>query len=133
MDTASAAQFLDVLGVDDLEFEPELFEHLDTPFFLKRCRTGDKHGSRTVAQQHFLNDEPGFDRFAQPHVVRDQQISAGHFNGAHQRIELKILDADAAAKGGLQKPSISVRRGAPSDSIQKRFERVGFIPPRYAR
>ena len=43
MDAASATQFFDVLGVDDLEFEPELFEHLDTPFFLKRCRTDDEY------------------------------------------------------------------------------------------
>src|ERR1017187_7063949 len=42
MDAASATKFLDVFGIDDLEFEPELFEHLDTPFFLERCRTSDK-------------------------------------------------------------------------------------------
>ena len=64
MDAASATQFLDVVGIDDLEFEPEFFEHLDTPFFLKRCRTDDEYASSAMPQQQFLNDETGLDRFA---------------------------------------------------------------------
>ena len=133
MDAASATQFLDVVGVDDLEFEPELFEHLDTPFFLKRCRTGDEHGSSTVPQQHLLNDETGLDRLAQPDVVRDQEIGAGHVDGADQRIELKILDAHAAAKRRLQKSSVRVRRGTPSDRVQECFERLRVIASRNGR
>src|SRR5712692_6692418 len=101
MDAASATQFLDVVGVDDLEFEPELFEHLEPPFFLKRRRTGDEHGSSAMTQQHLLDDEPGLNRLPETHVVRDQQIRAGHVDGAYQRIKLKILDAHPAAKGRL--------------------------------
>jgi hypothetical protein len=133
VDAATATQFLDVFGVDDLEFEPEFFEHLDTPLFLERGRTGDEYRTRAVAQQHLLNDEPGFDRFAEPDVVGDQQIGACHLDRAHQWVQLKILDTHSTAKGRLQKPFVRVRRRAPAYSVQERFKRLCVIASRYAR
>ena len=127
MNTASATQFLDVVGVDDLEFEPEFFEHLDAPFFLKRCRTDDEHAASAMPQQQFLNDETGLDRLAQTDIVRDQEIGAGHVDGADQRVELEILDAHSAAKRCLQESSIGVRRGTPSDGIQKCLQSFGIV------
>ena len=75
-----------------------------------------------MPQQQLLNDEPGLDRFAQPDVVGDQKIGARHIDGADERIELEILDAHSASKRGLQESSIRVRRGTPSDGIQKCFQ-----------
>ena len=94
MDAASATQFLDVFGVDDFEFEPELFEHLDTPFFLKRCRTDDENTASAMPQQELLNDETGLNGLSQADVVGNEQIDPRHVDGAHQGIELKILERE---------------------------------------
>ena len=82
MNAARAAQLFDVFGVDDLEFEPELLEHLDAPFFLQRRRADDEDGAGAVTQQYLLDDETGLDRLAEPDVVGDQQIGAGHVDRA---------------------------------------------------
>ena len=80
-----------------------------------------------MPQQHLLDDETGLDGLADADVVGDEQIDASHVDGAHQWVELEVLDADATAKRRLQKTSVRVGGGTPAHCIEKRFEGVGVI------
>ncbi len=72
MDTAGTSQFFDVLRIDDLELETEFLVHFDTPLLLKRRRTHDQYGTRTMAQEQLLNDETGFDGLSETDIVGDE-------------------------------------------------------------
>lgn len=86
------------------------------------ARSSYQHGSGAMPEQQLLDNEPGLDRFAQPHVVRDKQVDARHLQGADDGIELVVLDRDAAAEGRLQRAG--VRRGdrAPSNRVEERAQ-----------
>src|SRR5690554_7446692 len=85
VDAAFAPQLLDVSSVDHAEVEAELLQHLDTPFFLQRSGTDDQDGTGAVPEQHLLDDQSGLDGLAQPDIVRDEEVDAGHVDGAYQR------------------------------------------------
>jgi hypothetical protein len=124
MDAALAPQLLDVLGVDHAEIKAELFQHLDAPLFLQRCRADDQDGAGTVPQQHLLDDQPRLDGLAQADVVGDEQIDPSHVDGAYQRVELEVFDADATAERCLQETSVGIGGGSPAHSIEEGFEGV---------
>ena len=117
-----AAQLAHQLAVHDPELQAELVAHLLAPLDLDRRGADDQHGARPVAQQQLVGHQPGLDRLAQAHVVGDQQVDAGHADGAGHRIELIGLDLDAAAEGRLQRAG--VRRGdrAPAHRVQEGIE-----------
>jgi len=46
-------------------------------------------------------NEPGLDRHAESDVISNQQVNAWHLQASHERIELIVLDCDAAAEGRL--------------------------------
>jgi hypothetical protein len=124
VDAAISAQLLDVGGVDNPEIEAKLFQHLDAPLLLQRCGADDQDSAGTVPQQHLLDDETGLDGLAQADVVGDEQIDAGHVDGAYQRVELEVLDADTAAERRLQKSSVGIGGCTPTDRIKEGFEGV---------
>src|SRR5690554_156104 len=124
VDAAFAPQLLDVSSVDHAEVEAELLQHLDTPFFLQRSGTDDQDGTGAVPEQHLLDDQSGLDGLAQPDIVRDEEVDAGHVDGAYQRVELKVLDAYATSERRLQKPSVRICGGAPSHCVQEGFKGV---------
>ena len=127
MDAAISAQLLDVAHVDNPEIEAKLFQHLHAPLFLQRCGADDQDGAGTVPQQHLLYDEPSFNRLTQADVVGDEQIDAGHVDGAYQWIKLEVLNADAAAERRLQKTSVGIGGGTPANRVEKGFKGVGVI------
>src|SRR5690606_34739894 len=127
MDAAIAAQLLNVGRVDNPEIKAKLFQHLHTPLFLQRCGADDQDSASSVAQQHLLDDETGLNGLAQADVIGDEQIDAGHVNGAYQRVKREVLNTDATAERCLQKPSVRVGGGTPPNRIKKRFEGVGVI------
>ena len=75
-----------------------------------------------MPEQHLLDDQACLDRLAEPDIVGDQKIGPRHIDGAHQRIELKILDADAATERGLKEAAVRVRCRTPADGVQECFE-----------
>lgn len=127
MDTAISAQLLDVGRVDNPEIKAKLFQHLDAPLLLKRCRTDDQDGAGAVPQQHLLDDETRLNGLAQADVVSDEQIDARHIDCTHQWIELEVFNADAAAERRLQKASIGIGGSTPANRIKKGFKGVGVI------
>ena len=133
VNTALAPQLLDVVGVDHAEVEAELLEHLDAPLLLERRGADDQDGARAMPQQQLLNDQTGFDGFAEADVIGDEQIDASHVDGAHQRVELEVLDADAATEWSLEKSTIGIGGGTPSHGIEERVERVRVVLPRDRR
>jgi hypothetical protein len=77
-----------------------------------------------VPQQQLLNDQTGFDGLAEADVVGDEQIDARHVDGAHQRVELEVLDADAAAERRLEEPTVGVGGCAPAHGVEEGVEHV---------
>ena len=133
VNAALAPQLLDVVGVDHAEVEAELLEHLDAPLLLERRGADDQDGARAMPQQQLLNDQTGFDGFAEADVIGDEQIDASHVDGAHQGIELEVLDADAATERSLEKSPIGIGSSTPSHGIEERVERVRVVLPRDRR
>jgi hypothetical protein len=129
MDATFAPQLFDISGIDHAELKAELFQHLDTPLLLERGWADDQYGTGTVPQQHLLDDQPSLDGLAQADVVGDEQIDACHVDGANQRVELEVLDADATSERCLQETSIGIGGGAPTDGIEECFERVRVVLP----
>ena len=75
--------------------------------------------TRAVAQEHLLDDEPGLDGLAETDVVGNQEVGTRHVNRAHERVELVVLDARAAAEGRLEVAAICVGRRAPPDRVEE--------------
>lgn len=96
-------------AVHDAELQPEFVAHLVAPVGLQAGWADHQHGARPVAHDQLLDHQPGLDGLAQAHIVSDQQADPRHPHGPHQRVELVILDVDAAAERRLQGPH--VRRG----------------------
>jgi len=128
MDSAFATEELDVIRINDTKLETEFLLHFGLPLHLQRGRAYDKDGSRAMADQEFLNDQPCFDGLSKPDVVGDEQVDAGHVDSADQWVELVILDGDAAAKRGLQERAVGVRNRPPPDRIKKCLQPVCRIP-----
>jgi hypothetical protein len=126
-DAARAAQLTQQRAVDDPELEAELLTHLVAPLQLQRGWTDDQRRAGTVAQQQLLNYEARLDRLAKADVVCDQERGAGRVDRANNRLELVVLDHDAAAKRRLQGTLIGARDGAPTDRIQKGVQLGGSI------
>ena len=124
VDAAFAPQLLDVGCVHHAEVEAELLQHLDTPLFLERSGADDQDGAGAVPEQHLLDDQHCLDGLSQADVVGDEEVDTSHVDCAYQRVELKVLNADAAPERRLQKSSVSICGGAPSHCIQEGFERV---------
>ena len=133
VDAAFTAQLLDVLGVDQAEIETELLEHLDSPLLLQRGRTDDQHGAGAVPEQQLLDDKPRLDGLAQADVVGDEQVDPSHVDGANQRVELEVFDADATAERRLQEPAVGVGGRTPTHSIQEGLEGVRVVLARDRR
>ena len=60
---------------------------------------------------------PDFDGLAEADVVGDEQVDAGHLDGADHRVELVVLDFDAAAEGCLQCARIRLEILLPTNRI----------------
>ena len=75
----------------------------------------------------FAGDETGLDGFADTDVVGDEQVDPSHVDGANQRVELEVFDADATAERRLQESAVSVGGGSPTHSIQEGIEGVRII------
>src|SRR6202040_3032905 len=115
-------QSFDLVRVDDAELETELLGHLDAPFLLQGGRAQHEDGAGPMAQEHLLDDEPGFDRLAEADVVGDQQVRARPVDRADEGIELGGPDADATTEGRLEVATVRVGRSAPPNRIQEGIE-----------
>ena len=104
------------------EVEAELLQHLVSPLDLKRGGADHKDAVGAVAEQQLEDDHARLDRLAEAHVVRDEQVDAGHLDGANHGVELVVFDVDAAAKRRLELARVGDRSGPPPDRIEERFE-----------
>lgn len=119
---ACPTQVAQVLAIDDAKLETELVAHLIAPLDLKRCRHDDQDAPRAVAEGQFLGNEPSLDRLAQTDIVGDQQADARHAQGADERIELVVLDLDAAAERRKQRADVGARGDPPADGVKEGVE-----------
>ena len=86
-----------------------------------------------MPKQRLLHDESGLNGFSEADIVGDQQIGARHIDRAHERIQLVVLDADAAAEWCLKITAIRVRRSAPNHRIKEGLKCRGVVQSGHAR
>jgi hypothetical protein len=85
--------------------------------------------SSAMAQQQLLHHQPGLDRLAQADIVGDQQVGARQRQGPHHRVELVVLDGDAAAERRLQRAGVGAGDRAPADRVEERIQPLRVIEP----
>ena len=102
VNAATAAQLLHQVAVHDAKFQTELVAHLIPPVDLQTGGADNQDGAYPVADDKLLNDQTGLDCLTQAHVVGNEQVGAGHLDGAYQWVKLIIFNINAAAKGGLE-------------------------------
>ena len=122
LNAALAAEVLDELAIDDLELEPELLVHFPLPVREVGCWSDDENGAGAVTDQKLLNDKARLNRLAEARVIRDEQVHAGHVDGADKRVKLIVLYCNAAAKRREQVVAVHVRGDAPADGVQERLK-----------
>lgn len=133
VDATRASQLFDVVGVHHAEVEAELLQHLEAPLLLKRCGAHDQDGARTISKQQLLNDQTGFDGLAETDIVGDEQVDARHVDGAHQRVELEVLNADATTERCLGKSPGGHWRLRPAHGAEEGVEHARIVLPRDRR
>jgi len=124
MESAFAAQHLDVCSIDDAKFQSEFFLHFCLPLNLQTCGTYHKDSSCSMPNQKLLYHQPGFNRFPQSNIVGNQKIYPCHVNSANQWIKLVIFNRNAAPEWCLQELPVGVRRSPPTNGIKKSVELV---------
>ena len=115
--------------IDDAEVEAELVPHLVAPLDLERGGADDEDRPGAVAEDQLLGDEAGLDRLAEADVVGDQQVDARHLDGPHDRVELVVLDLDAAAEGRLEGWTSAVVAAPQRTASRKASSRAGSSKP----
>ena len=73
--TPLASQAAHMVGVDDLETQPELLAHLALPLPAEARRADHENFLSLVAQHQLSGDQTGLDGLAQPDIIRYQQDS----------------------------------------------------------
>ncbi len=127
MNASFPTQPLHQVAIDDAELQAELVPHLVLPLNHKGGRTDDEHSSGTVPDNEFQNYHAHFDRFAEAHVVGDQEVHPGHLDGTDNGIELVVLDVDAASERRLDVLHVCRRSRPPPDGIKKGVEPLRII------
>ena len=110
------------LRIDDAELQAKLIAHLVAPLELQRRWADNQHRPRTVAQDQLLDDEARLNRLAEAHIIGDEQIGAGHLDGAHDRVKLIVLNGNARAEGRLKGAHIGAGNRTPAHRIHKGVE-----------
>jgi hypothetical protein len=96
-----------VVPVEDHEGQPEAGIELVAPLEHHRGRRRDDDAPHLLAHEELAEDEPRLDGFAEPDIVRDEEVHARQGQGLAQGFELVGVDADARAEGALEE----ARRG----------------------
>ena len=87
---------------DELEVLPEMQPHLGLPLPDQSFGRDHQDPLRHAAQLELAQDQPGLDRLAQPHFVRQQVSDPIPAHGAVERIELVRQRHDARLDGRQQ-------------------------------
>ena len=116
-----------VLAVQNLEDQPEPLLHLALPLLHHRWRCGHNDRSDLSAQEELADDQTGFDRLAQPRVVRDEQVDPRQPERLSQRLHLVRIDLDAGAEGGLEQRRVGRGRAAPAEGVQEGGKVAGWV------
>ncbi len=127
MHPARAAQMPDQGAVHDVELQPELVPHLFLPLDLQRGGTDDQDRADPVAEDQLLNDQARLDRLTETDSVGDEEVDARHLDGAHQRVELVVLDFDAAAERRVEAPPVGLADDAPPNRVEEGIQPGGIV------
>ena len=127
MDTAASPELLQVARIDDAEFEAELLLHLVLPLQLQRGGAHDQNGPCSMAEQQLLSDEASLDGLAEADVIGDEQVDPWHLQGTHDRVELVVLDRDAAPERRLEGLRSALVTAPQRTASRKASRRRGFV------
>ena len=103
--------------VEDVEPEIEPPQQLHEPLVHQRIRHEDQHTLGAAREDQPMEDEAGFDRFAQAHFIRQQhawQKPPGHFRRDVELVRDQVdAPADEPAHGRLPATMLLLQRGQP--------------------
>ena len=133
VDTTTSSKQSHHRGVHDTKVEAELVPHLFLPLNLERGGADDQDLPSAVTDDKFECHHARFDRFAQAHVIGDQEVDPWHLDRTYDGIELVVFDVDTGPKWSLDRPQVCRRRSAPADGIEKGVECIGWIDSRWFR
>lgn len=80
-----------------------------------------------MTQEQLLDDEPGLNGLAEPHIISEQQIGPWRGESTPQWLELVRLYVDAGPEGCLVPIGVSRRDRPPSHGINEAREGRGVI------
>jgi hypothetical protein len=120
-------QFAHKFRVHDAELQPKLLVQLVSPLDLERGGAEDEDPACSVAQEHLLEHQTCLNCLAEPNIVGDQQVDPRHLQGARDRLELEILDRNAAPKRGLEPRNVCRRDRAPPCGVHESVEALWWV------
>ena len=129
---ASGLALLDGLAaflVEDVEPKIEAAQQFHEPLVHQRFRHEDQHALRAAGQDQPMQNQAGFDGFAQAHFVGEQHArhqAAGHF-GSDVKLVRDQIDpaADKSAHLGFAPAMLMLQRGHPEIEDFRRIQLPG--------
>lgn len=107
-----------VVAIQHLERQSEARVHFVAPLQHHGWRRGDDDASNLLPNQQLANDQAGFNRLAETHVVGDEQVDAGEQQRLSQRLELVRVDLDSRSVGRLEQLRVGGGNGVPAQRVQ---------------
>ncbi len=101
-EAALAAHTLNVILVQDFKPQAEAGIEFVAPLEQHGRRAGHDDFSNLLAEKKFAGDEAGFDGFAQPDIVGDEQVHARQPQRLAKRLQLVGVEADAGPERRLE-------------------------------
>ena len=94
------------IAVNEVEGERKFVPHFVSPLQTQRGGCEHKDTLHAAAQQEFGENQPGFNCFAEAHIVCQQQVDAWHTQRLEQWHKLKVIHLHCAMKGAEQGQTI---------------------------
>ena len=113
--------------VDDAELQAELVPHLVAPLDLQAGGQTTRTLRARWRSSSSCDDQPRLDGLAQADVVGDEQVHAGHLERAHDRVELVVLDLDAAPERRLEVLLVGRGDRAPANGVEEGIEPARLV------
>jgi hypothetical protein len=133
-----AAPLGDEVAIVDFEVETEAAGHFVAPLETDRGRADDDDVVEALTQAQLLDDEAGFDSFAESDVVGDEEVGAGQLESLFEGRELmdKLVERDAGAERGLEEAGVGGGDDVPLEGVEvggemlRRIELQGRVKER---
>src|ERR1700678_249995 len=122
----------EMFAIDQSEGETELCLKLVLPLPNHSGGSGDENEINASPQEHFAENQTGFDRLAGADIVGNQQVDPRNAQGLPQWKKLIGVLVDAGPERSLEQVSIGGGRGIPAEPRRYAENTVGSSVPSFA-